>query len=80
MAPQLTLLGSEHVQVTVDGVFRGGVPVHLTLTPGPHNVLYSYPSTGESKGQTVTLKPKDRVFLSADFTGATPTIRVQGQH
>jgi hypothetical protein len=72
--PQLTLLG-EHAQVTVDGAARGRCPVHLTLDPGPHTILYSYPSTGESRGQTVTLKARDRVTLRADFTGATPTIR-----
>jgi serine/threonine-protein kinase len=72
--PQLTLLG-EHAQVTVDGVARGRCPVHLTLDPGPHTILYSYPSTGESKGQSITLKARDRLTLRADFTGATPTIR-----
>ena len=35
------------------------------------------PRTGESKGMTVTVKAADRVTLRADFTGATPTIRVQ---
>jgi hypothetical protein len=51
--------------------------VHVSLEPGPHSVLFTYPLTGESKGTTVTLKARDRLTLRADFTGTAPTVRVQ---
>jgi hypothetical protein len=50
--------------------------VHLTLDPGPHSILFTYPPTGESKGTTVNLKPHERLTLRADFTGTAPTVRV----
>jgi serine/threonine-protein kinase len=74
--PELTLLGP-HAEVSLDGVPRGPCPVHVTLEPGPHSVLFTYPPTGESKGTTVTLKARDRLTLRADFTGTAPTVRVQ---
>jgi tRNA A-37 threonylcarbamoyl transferase component Bud32 len=74
--PQLTLLGA-HAQASIDGAPRRPCPVHAVLDPGPHAILFSYPATGESKGETVTLRARDRLTLRADFTGAMPTIRVQ---
>jgi eukaryotic-like serine/threonine-protein kinase len=74
--PDLTLLGN-HAQVSVDGVSRGACPVHLTLDPGSHAIRFSYPATGETKGDTFVLRRHERVTLRADFTGASPTIRVQ---
>jgi serine/threonine-protein kinase len=74
-APELTLLGA-HAEVSLDGVSRGPCPVHATLDPGPHSVLFTYPATGESKGTTVTLKARDKLTLRADFTGTAPTVRV----
>jgi hypothetical protein len=72
----LTLLGDGTV-VSVDGVARGKSPMKLALDPGSHTVLFTFPATGESKGTSITLKPGDKATLRADFTGATPTIRVQ---
>jgi serine/threonine protein kinase len=75
---QLVLLGDGTV-VSVDGVPRGGCPARLTLEPGPHSVVFSFPPTGESKGESLTLRGGERATLHADFTGATPTIRTQAR-
>jgi eukaryotic-like serine/threonine-protein kinase len=73
---QLLLLG-DGTRVTVDGVARGSCPARLALEPGSHTVLFSFPPTGESKGESVTLRVGDRATMRADFTGAAPSIRVQ---
>jgi serine/threonine protein kinase len=72
----LVLLG-DGTTVSVDGVSRGAAPAKAAVEPGLHTVSFSFPATGESKGMTLTVKPGDRPTLRADFTGATPTIRVQ---
>jgi serine/threonine protein kinase len=71
---QLVLLG-DGTLVSVDGVPHGACPARLTLEPGPHTVVFSFPPTGESKGESLTLRGGDRTTLHADFTGATPSIR-----
>jgi eukaryotic-like serine/threonine-protein kinase len=73
---QLMLLG-DGTLVTVDGVSRGACPARVALEPGPHAVVFSFPATGESKGESLTLRAGERTTLRADFTGATPTIRAQ---
>jgi serine/threonine-protein kinase len=72
----LVLLGDGTV-VAVDGISRGSAPARAAVDPGTHVVSFTFPATGESKGMTLSAKPGDRVTLRADFTGATPTIRVQ---
>lgn len=72
----LTLLG-DGTTVTVDGVPRGAAPTRASVETGTHAVLFTFPATGEVKGTSITVKPGDRATLRADFTGATPTIRVQ---
>ena len=72
----LTLLG-EGTSIAVDGVTRGGSPLKLAVEPGAHNVVFTFPATGESKGTSVTVKSGEKATLRADFTGATPTIRIQ---
>ena len=47
------------------------------MEPGPHSVVFTFPATGESKGTSLTVKSGEKATLRADFTGATPTIRVQ---
>ncbi|HEX3770883.1 MAG TPA: protein kinase [Polyangiaceae bacterium] len=75
-AAQLTLLG-DGTSVAVDGVPRGACPRAVALDPGPHAVVFTFPPTGESKGESLTLRSGERVTLRADFTGATPSIRSQ---
>jgi serine/threonine-protein kinase len=74
----LNLLG-DGTLVSVDGTSRGSAPVHVTLEAGPHTVLFTFPATGESKGSRVSLHGGERVTMRADFTGATPMIRVSRQ-
>jgi serine/threonine protein kinase len=75
-AAQMTLLG-DGTFVTVDGVPRGGCPRSVAVDPGVHAVMFTFPPTGESKGESLTLRGGERVTLRADFTGATPSIRSQ---
>jgi eukaryotic-like serine/threonine-protein kinase len=75
---QLVLLG-DGTLVSVDGVARGACPSRLNLEPGPHSVVFSFPPTGESKGESLTLRGGDHATLHADFTGATPSIRTQAR-
>jgi serine/threonine protein kinase len=70
------LLGDGTI-VSVDGVSRGAAPVRAALEPGAHSFTFSFPATGESKAATLLVKPGEHPVLRADFTGATPTIRVQ---
>jgi serine/threonine protein kinase len=72
----LTLLG-DGTTVTVDGVPRGEAPTKASVDPGAHAVLFTFPATGEVKGTSLTVKSGDKATLRADFTGATPTIRIQ---
>jgi eukaryotic-like serine/threonine-protein kinase len=71
----LSLLG-DGTMVSIDGNSRGNAPVHVTLEPGNHVVVFTFPATGESKGSRVSLHAGERATMRADFTGATPVIRV----
>jgi serine/threonine-protein kinase len=71
----LTLLGDGTV-VSIDGTAHGRAPVHVTLESGAHQVLFTFPATGESKGTRVILHAGERVTMRADFTSASPVIRV----
>ena len=73
---QLTLLG-DGTLVSVDGLPRGACPARVALEPGQHAVVFSFPTTGESKGTSLTLRGGERATLRADFTGASPSIRAQ---
>jgi eukaryotic-like serine/threonine-protein kinase len=72
----LSLLG-DGTFIAVDGVTRGPSPRKVAVDPGPHSVVFTFPATGESKGTSLTLRGGEKATLRADFTGATPTIRVQ---
>jgi hypothetical protein len=74
----LALFGDPGTLVAVDGTPRGRVPLRdLALEPGAHDVLFTFETTGERRGDRVTLRPGEKVRLRADFTGAVPTIRVE---
>jgi serine/threonine-protein kinase len=73
---QLVLLG-DGTLVSVDGVPRGACPAHVTVEPGTHAVVFSFPPTGESRGESLTLRGGEHATLHADFTGAAPSIRAQ---
>jgi hypothetical protein len=73
---QLVLLG-DGTFVRVDGVARGRCPTQLALDPGRHSVVFSFPATGESKADSLTLQAGERATVRADFTAAAPTIRIQ---
>jgi serine/threonine-protein kinase len=72
----LVLLGNG-ATVEVDGVSRGPCPARVALAPGLHSVRFSFPVTGETKTQTLILHSHERAMLRADFTGATPTVRLE---
>lgn len=73
----VTFLGDPGTKVSVDGMSRGACPVRLTLEPGQHEVRFVFDATGESRGERFSVKAGERVTVRADFTGATPTVRIQ---
>ena len=73
---QLVLFGLGTV-VSIDGVPRGPAPARVSVDPGPHTIVFTFPATGESKALSVTLRGGERQTVRADFTGARPTVRVE---
>lgn len=73
---QVVLLGDGTI-VRVDGVLRGACPTRVAVEPGSHTIAFSFPATGESKSERVSLRAGDRMTLRADFTGAVPTIHLE---
>jgi serine/threonine-protein kinase len=71
----LVLLGDGTV-VSVDGVSRGPAPARVAVEPGTHAILFSFPATGESRAESITLRAAERATVRADFTGVKPTVRV----
>ena len=67
----------EGTTVSVDGVHRGPCPARVSLDAGPHAVQFTFKDTGESRGERIILKAGEKATMRADFTGATPTIRIQ---
>ena len=74
---QLMLLGELGTRVTVDGVSRGRTPTRVALDPGPHDVRFMFDPTGESRGERIVTKSGEQITMRAEFTGASPTIRIQ---
>jgi serine/threonine protein kinase len=74
----IALFGDPGTRAIVDGTAKGNCPVtDVTVEPGEHEVRFVFDATGESSGTRVNVKPGEHVKLRADFTGATPTVRVQ---
>src|SRR5690606_37657264 len=73
----VTFLGEPGTRVTVDGVARGACPGRTTLEPGQHEVRFVFEPTGESRGERFGLRANERVTVRAEFTGASPTVRIQ---
>ena len=74
---QVAFLGDPGTRVSIDGASRGACPVRVTLEPGPHDVRFQFDPTGESRGERLSVKANERITVRADFTGATPTVRIQ---
>lgn len=74
---QLMLLGDFGTKVTVDGISRGRTPTRVAVDPGPHDVRFVFEPTGESRGERLTTRSGELVTLRAEFTGASPTVRIQ---
>lgn len=72
----VTFLGDPGTRVSVDGVARGACPVRVTLEAGQHEAFFTFAPTGESRGQPFTVKGGEKVTVRADFTAATPVIRI----
>jgi cytoskeletal protein RodZ len=74
----LALYGDPGTRVLVDGVSRGSCPLpDVTVEPGEHDVRFVFDVTGDKIDTRVRVKASEHVKLRADFTGATPAVRVQ---
>ena len=73
----VSFLGDPGTRVSIDGASRGTCPVRVNLEPGQHDVRFQFDPTGESRGERFSVKAGERVTVRAEFTGATPTVRIQ---
>ena len=73
----LSLYGDPGTRVSVDGQSKGSCPTRVTVEPGQHEVRFNFEPTGESRGERITVRAGESVTMRADFTGATPTVRIQ---
>jgi serine/threonine-protein kinase len=73
---QVSLLGDPGTRVWVDGIARGACPTRVTLEQGSHEVRFTFEPTGESLVERFTAKAGDHLTVRAQFTGATPTVKV----
>jgi serine/threonine-protein kinase len=69
--------GEPGTHVSIDGVSRGATPVRVSLDPGQHDVRFHFDPTGESRGERFSVKANEPVTVRAEFTGASPTVRIQ---
>ncbi|MEO6573551.1 MAG: serine/threonine-protein kinase [Polyangiaceae bacterium] len=77
-AGHFALYGDPGTEVSIDGVARGKCPVRdVEVEPGTHDVRFDFDATGESHGERIPITAGARVTVRADFTGATPTLRIQ---
>jgi hypothetical protein len=73
----VAFLGDPGTRVSIDGTMRGACPVRVSLEPGQHDVRVTFDPTGESRGERISVKPGEKLTVRAEFTGATPTVRIQ---
>lgn len=73
----VTFLGDPGTRVVIDGSARGLCPVRAALPEGTHDVRFTFDPTGESRGERLTVKSGEDVTVRAEFTRATPTIKIQ---
>ncbi len=74
----LALYGDPGTRALVDGVSRGSCPVaDVAIAAGEHDVRFVFDVTGDSSGTRINVKANEHLKIRADFTGATPTVRVQ---
>jgi eukaryotic-like serine/threonine-protein kinase len=70
------LLGEPGTRVAIDGIARGPCPLRTPIDPGPHEVRFTFDPTGESQTERIVVKNGDHITVRAEFTGVTPTIKV----
>jgi serine/threonine protein kinase len=73
----VAFLGDPGTHVSIDGTMRGACPVRVNLEPGQHDVRFTFDPTGESRGERISVKAGEKITVRAEFTGATPTVRIQ---
>lgn len=73
----VAFLGDPGTRVSIDGIMRGACPVRVSLEAGQHDVRFTFEPTGESRGERISVKPGEKIIVRAEFTGATPTVRIQ---
>jgi eukaryotic-like serine/threonine-protein kinase len=73
----VSLQGEPGTRVWVDGAARGSCPTRVALEPGSHEVRFTFDPTSETIVERVTVKSGEQVTVRAQFTGATPTVKVQ---
>ena len=73
----VAFLGDPGTRVSIDGTMRGPCPVRVSLDSGQHDVRFTFDPTGESRGERISVKPGEKITVRAEFTGATPTVRIQ---
>ncbi len=71
----LALLGDPGTRVSVDGRSAGACPVSdFVVDSGDHDVRFTFDATGEVAGTRLHVNAGDKVTLTGDFAGATPTV------
>jgi hypothetical protein len=76
VAGTLTLVG-EGTLAQIDDASPRPCPFSIGIKPGSHRVTFTFEPTHETLGEQVTVAPGKSMTVRADFTAATPRIRVQ---
>jgi eukaryotic-like serine/threonine-protein kinase len=72
----LTLVG-DGTQAQVDDASPRPCPYSIAIKPGSHRVTFTFEPTHETLGEQVTLGVGKSMTVRADFTAATPHIKIQ---